>query len=201
MPAQTQKSLYSLHPGYAMETTSMVNLQKRTGKTLDEWIKIIKKSGPPAEKERREWLKEEHNITTNYAHWIAERAAGKGGAANYRPEKLIEAMFAGKKAGLLPIYDKLLRLGLKLGKDVKACPCATIVPLYRQHVLAQIKPATLTRLDLGFALGKMKTPKRLIDTGGYEKKDRITHRIPISSVEEIDDDVKKWLKAAYDLDA
>lgn len=200
MPALAKKSLYSLHPGYAMEATSMVNLQKRTGKTLEEWIKIVKKSGPSTEQERREWLKQEHNITTNYAHWIAERAEGKGGAENYHPEKLVETMFAGKKAGLTPIYEKLLGLGLKLGKDVKACPCATIVPLYRQHVFAQIKPTTLTRLDLGLALGNMKTPKRLINTGGYEKKDRITHRIPISALKEIDDEVKHWLKVAYDLD-
>jgi hypothetical protein len=201
MPAAAKKSLYSVHPGYAMEAASMVNLQKRTGKTLEEWIKIVKKSGPPTEQERREWLKQEHNITTNYAHWIAERAEGKGGVENYHPEELVDAMFAGKKSGLIPIYEKLLHLGLKLGKDVKACPCATIVPLYRQHVFAQIKPTTLTRVDLGLALGNMKTPARLINTGGYEKKDRITHRIPVSSLEEIDDEVKHWLKVAYDRDA
>ncbi len=40
MPTAAKKSLYSLHPGYAMEATSMVNLQKRTGKTLEEWIKM-----------------------------------------------------------------------------------------------------------------------------------------------------------------
>lgn len=110
-------------------------------------------------------------------------------------------MYSRKKAALRPIYDRLLDLGVKLGKDVKACPCKTIVPLYRQHVFAEIKPTTQTRIDLGLALGKTKVPKRLIDTGGLAKKDRITHRVPISSVAEIDDEVKRWLKAAYDLDA
>jgi hypothetical protein len=33
-----------------------------------------------------------------------------------------------------------------------------------------------------------------------EKKDRITHRIEVSSPDQIDDDLKKWLRAAYDLD-
>jgi hypothetical protein len=78
-----------------------------------------------------------------------------------------------------------------------------MVPLYRNHVFAQIKPATNTRIDLGFALAqhKGKLPKRLIDTGGLAKKDRITHRIELKSVDEIDVEVKKWLTAAYDLDA
>jgi hypothetical protein len=200
MATVSKKSLYSLHPGYAMEATSMANLIERTGKSLEEWIVFLKKSGPPTEKERREWLKKEHGITTNYASWIAERAEGKGGAENYDPEALVDAMFAGPKESLLPVYEKLLRLGLKIGKDVKACPCATIVPLYRNHVFAQIKPTTQTRIDLGLALGNMKTPKRLINTGGYEKKDRITHRIPITTLSEIDDEVKRWLKNAYDRD-
>jgi hypothetical protein len=96
----------------------------------------------------------------------------------------------------------LLKLGRSLGEDVKACPCKTIVPLYRKHVFAQIKPATNTRIDLGFCLTtyKGKLPKRVIDTGGLAKKDRITHRVEIKSASEIDDEVKKWLKTAYELD-
>jgi hypothetical protein len=99
-----------------------------------------------------------------------------------------------------PIYDALLKLGLKTGNEAKACPCQTIVPLYRKHVFAQIKPTTQTRIDMGFALGDMKPKGRLIDTGGFAKKDRITHRIPITSLDDIDDEVKHWLKVAYDRD-
>jgi len=116
-------------------------------------------------------------------------------------ERYVEEMFSGDKAKLRPLYDKLLKLGLKIGKEAKACPCQTIVPLYRNHVFAQIKPTTQTRIDMGFALGDMKPTGRLIDTGGFAKKDRITHRIPISSKEDIDDEVKHWLKVAYDRDA
>jgi hypothetical protein len=75
------------------------------------------------------------------------------------------------------------------------------VPLYRKHVFAQIKPTTQIRIDFGLALGNLKTPKRLIDTGGHAKKDRITHRFEITSLKDIDDDVKLWLKVAYDRDA
>jgi len=63
-----------------------------------------------------------------------------------------------------------------------------------------IKPANNSRIDLGLALGERKTPKRLIDTGGFEKKDRITRRIEITKADDIDDAVKRWLKVAYDLD-
>jgi len=116
-------------------------------------------------------------------------------------ERYVEQMLAGPKAGLRPIYDALLALGLSIGKDTKACPCKTIVPIYRRHVIAQIKPATKTRIDFGLALGNTKAPKRLVDTGGFKKKDRITHRIEVTSLHEIDDELKRWLKKAYEMDA
>ena len=112
----------------------------------------------------------------------------------------VEAMFAGPKAGLRPIYDELLALGLGIGPEAKACPCQTIVPLYREHVFAQLRPTTRTRLDLGLALHDTPFSDRLLDTGGRAKKDRITHRIALSDVEEIDDEVRGWLKTAYELD-
>jgi hypothetical protein len=195
-----RKSPYSLHPGFAMEATSMAKLALNTGKTLEQWIKIVKKSGPPTAKERAAWLKSEHGLTTNYALWVAERAGGGGSAEDYDPDALVDAMYAGKEA-LRPIHERLVTLGLALGKDVKLCPCSTIVPFYRRHVFAQIKPSTKTRIDFGFALGDSKAKGRLIDTGGFAKKDRITHKIPITSLAEIDAEVERWLEKAYEQDA
>ena len=111
-------------------------------------------------------------------------------------------MYAGPKSSLRPIHDALLELGRSLGNDVKVCPCKTIVPFYREHVFAEVKPSTRTRIDLGLALKKSKTKpaKRLISSGGIEKGNRITHRIPISSLDEIDSEVRRWIELAYDLD-
>jgi len=203
----TKKSIYGVHPGVAMTQKWVAELKQKTGRSLEEWLRLIKKSGPKDEESRRQWLKTEHGLGTNYASELAERAEGKGSDVD-NPERYLEAaegyvesMFSGSKAGLRPIYDQILKTGLKVGKNVKACPCQTIVPLYRNHVFAQIKPATTKRVDIGFALGDMKPTGRLIDTGGFAKKDRITHRIPLESVADIDDEVKHWLKVAYDRDA
>ncbi len=202
-----KKSIYSIHPGVAMTQKWIAELQQKTGRTLEEWLRLIKKEGPPTEQERRDWLKTKFGLGTNTAWWFAERSVGKGeevgDATDYlrAAEKYVDEMFSGKKESLRPIYDALLKLGLEIGAEAKACPCQTIVPLYRKHVFAQIKPTTITRIDFGLALGNLKTPKRLIDTGGYAKKDRITHRFEITSLKEIDADVKRWLKVAYDRDA
>ena len=206
MPA-ARVSLYSPHPGLSMVQKWKAELPAKTGRSLDEWIAFVKKSGPPAEKDRREWLKAEHKLGTNSAWWIAERADGKG-AEEDSPEAYLEAarqwvdaMFTGPRAALRPLYDALLKVVLAVGKDVKACPGKTAVAIYRNHVIANIKVATNSRIDFGLSLGNMKTPKRLIDTGGFAKKDRITRRIEVKSMADIDDELKKWLKKAWEMDA
>ena len=201
------KPLYDVHPGVAMMQQWVAELKGKTGRSLDEWMALIKKEGPGDEKGCREWLKTKHKLGTNSAWWLAERASGKGGEES--PEEYlrlaaqnVEEQYSGAKQDLRPIYDELLTVGKSLGDDVKACPCKTIVPFYRNHVFAQIKPTTNTRIDLGFALAKYKgkLPKRLIDTGGLAKKDRITHRMELKASADIDNEVKRWLKIAYDLD-
>ena len=203
------QSLYDVHPGVAMVQKWIVELKEKTGRSLEEWMAFVKKEGPKDEKSQREWLKINQKLGTNAAWWIAARVAGKESEED-SPEKYlaaapeyVEKQYSGKKEGLRPIYDELLKLGKSVGRDVKACPCLTMVPLYRNHVFAQIKPTTNTRVDFGlcFTQYKGKLPKRLADTGGLAKKDRITHRFEITDAKQIDAEVKKWLKTAYDLDA
>ena len=67
----TAKSLYGVHPSVAMAQKGVASLKEKTGRSLEEWLKLINKSGPPTEKERRAWLKSEHGLGMNYAGWIA----------------------------------------------------------------------------------------------------------------------------------
>ena len=200
------RPLYSVHPGVTMVQNWIATLPEKTGRSFDEWVRFIKESGPPDQKARREWLKNEHHLGTNTAWWLAEAADGTatwdGDPDTYlaAAPQYVEEMFA-KKPALRPLYDKLLRLALDLGPDVKACPCKTIVPLYRNHVFAELKPTTKTRLDLSFALKGIEPAGRLLSTGGEAKGNRLTHRIPITCDGDIDDEVRRWLQRAYERDA
>jgi hypothetical protein len=177
------------------------NLPEKTGRTLDQWVAIAKSNGPAAGKERRQWLKDQHGLSTLYAAIVAERSVGKGEIEDYDPCALVDAMFAGPKVGLRPIYDKLIETGFSMGADVKVRPAKTIVPFYRKHVFAQIKPSTRTRINMRFALkGARITGKRLVQTGGAAADDRITHAIAITRLEEVDEEVRKWFRTAYERD-
>jgi hypothetical protein len=211
VPRSATKSFssYDVHPGVAIVQRWVSDLKPKTGRSLEEWIAVVQKDGPQDYASRRAWLKSEHKLGSNSAWWIADRAEGKGREENSPDEylasaaKFVEAQYAGGKSELRAIFEELVKLGRSFGQDVKICPCKTVVPLYRNHVFAQIKPTTKTRVDLGmcFTTHNGVLAKRLIDTGGLAKKDRITHRIELTSAGQIDGEVRKWLQLAYTLDA
>jgi hypothetical protein len=201
------KQRYDPHPGIAMVRNWIDTLKAKTGRDLDEWTALIKSKGPKDTKSRREWLKTEHKLGTNSAAWLVDHAEGKDDLEEGDPKvyvaraaEYVDALFSGSKAGLRPIYDKLYDLARSIGDDIKISPGKTIVPVYRNHVIAQIKPSTRTRIDFGLALKDTPAKGRLIDTGGLAKKDRITHRIEVTSVDDIDAFVEKWLRKAYAMD-
>lgn len=199
---------YAVHPGVAMVQKWVAELKQKTGRTLEEWCALVRKEGPDDLPARREWLKTKYKLGTNTAWWLAERADGRP-TWDESPESYlamapiyVDEMFAGPKAHLRPLADSLMRLALDVAPDIKFCPCKTIIPFYREHVIAQIKPATNKRIDFGFALDA-KTPftERLKDTGGLKKKDRITHKIEIAKPEDIDVEVEGYLRLAYERDS
>lgn len=192
---------FGVHPGVAMVQKWVAELKTKTGRTLEEWCVHIQKAGPDDVPARREWLKSKYKLGTNTAWWLAERADGRP-TWDESPETYlamaptyVDEMFAGGKALMRPVAEALMRLAMDVADDIKFCPCKTIIPFYRERVIAQIKPATKTRIDFGFALGKEYpfTP-RVKDTGGLAKKDRITHKIEIGKLEDIDVEVEAWLQ-------
>lgn len=204
---------YDLHPSVEQIQGWIATLPDKTGRSLDQWMAFIRKAGHADEKAARAWLKGEHGLGTNTAWWLCERAFARDlSMMDDDPDrymamapKYVAGQYAGKKEALRPIYARLVSMARRQGKDVKVCPCKTMVPFYRAHVFANVKPTTTTRVDLGLCLTPLvkagkKLPARLVATGGYEKKDRITHRVALAGVGEIDEFVEKWLGKAYELD-
>lgn len=198
---------YDLHPGVAYVQAVIANFQAKTGHSLEAWVARLRREQPA---DAKAWLKAQ-GLGTNQAGFVMQRAgAAEGHAFNDTPEgylaaapAYVEAQYGGKKAALRPLFDAIVRLARDLGPDVKVCPCETIVPFYRNHVFAEVKPL-VSRLDLGLALGDPASVKdaagRLKDTGGFKKKDRITHRLEIISESDLDGALREWLRQAYERD-
>jgi hypothetical protein len=109
-----KKSIYSVHPGVLMMQKWIGDLKQKTGRSLEEWMKHIKKDGPADEPARRDWLKAEYGLGTNIASSLAELSVGKGADIAdpdlylQQAERDVEKMFSGGKAALRPIYEGLV---------------------------------------------------------------------------------------------
>lgn len=198
---------FDVHPGVAMVRKWADELPAKTGRTLDQWAEVVRRCGRKTIREQAAWLKEHHGFGSNTAWHIAEYAADSATwdgdpdiylrqAAGY-----VEGMFAGAKAGLRPIFEALVAAARDLGGDVKVCPCKTIVPFYRNHVFAQVKPATKTRLEFAVAIGDRKPTGKLRPNPRAKGNDRLTHLFELTTEKDVAAEVRKWLKVAYDADA
>jgi hypothetical protein len=177
------------------------NMLKKTGKTFEQWVKLARAKGPSTPKECYAWLKKKHGVPHLSAQLIADKASGQGVYDAYEdPDALVDAMYAGPMASLRPIYERMLKLARKLGKDVVITPCKSYVGFRRKRQFAIVKPRTPTRVDLGFTLANVK-PRGRLEALRKTSSDRISHVIKVESPKDIDAEVKGWLTKAYKRDA
>lgn len=171
--------------------TMIENMPEKTGKSLDEWKKILKNQAFINHSEGVNYLKQEHNVTHGFANTIVTLSKEDNSA----PIDLIEAQYKGKE-GLIPLYKKLIEFVNTLGSDVTITPKKGSVSIIRKRQFVLIKPATKTRIDIGLKLVEKPTTSRLENSGPFGTM--CTHRIKLSAVTEIDIELKNWITEAYE---
>lgn len=172
--------------------TMIRNLSEKTGKSLPQWLKLLSGTSLAKHGEIVKWLKSEHTVSHGFANLIANRHLAAGGPS----ADPVDAQFAGAKAGLRPIYDSICALVKKFGSDVDVSPRKTYVTLRRSKQFAIVKASTKDRIDVGINLKGIKPSGRLEASGSFNAM--VSHRVRITSKKDVNSELKRWLKAAYD---
>ena len=178
-----------------MAAAMVANMKEKTGKTLPQWLKVAKASGETKHGALVKHLKSEHGLTHGYANLVAHEHL-KSAASNSDPSDLVAAQYSGKKAELRPIYEKLAAALAKFGKDVELSPKKTYVSVRRSKQFALIQPSTNTRVDVGIQLKGDTATERLEPSGSFNSM--VSHRVRLSSPEDVDEELLGWLREAYD---
>ena len=179
-----------------MAAAMIANMKANTGKTLEQWLVIAKKSGAEKHGQVVKYLKDEHGMTHGFANLVAHKhLKSDAGSAEGGDDALVAAQYAGPKAELKPIYEALIKAAKSLGKDVEGSPKKTYVSLRRSKQFALIQPSTKTRVDLGLNIKGEKAAGRLENSGSFNAM--VSHRVKLEKPGEVDKDVKAWLKKAY----
>lgn len=169
-------------------------LRDKTGKTLAQWIQIVKKTGIEKHSDIIKMLKADHGFTHGYANFVALKARAAD-AASHDPQELLENQYRGKEQ-LKPIYEALIKVVDSFGEEVKRVPKKDSVSVIRSKQFALIKPATKTRIDLGLKLKDKPITERLESSGPFGSM--CTHRVRITEPGEIDTELISWLQEAYE---
>jgi hypothetical protein len=179
--------------------TQLANIEKKTGKTLAQLSAAIRKSGKAKHGEIRSWLIETYGIGHGDANTLTHVALKSDGASSAKAagasaEDVLAEIYAGKKAHLRPVHDKLMRAIAKFGEH-EVAPKKGYVSLRRKKQFAMLGPKTIERVELGLNLKDTIKDTRVkpVPPGGM-----CQYIVPLTSADEIDDKLVGYIKKAYD---
>jgi hypothetical protein len=179
-----------------MKAAMIAGLGEKTGKSLEEWLKILRASKLSKHKEFMGLLKNEHGLTHGFANMIALQALQSDSHTAQDSSALVDAQYTGPKAALRPVYDALLAAIAKFGKDVEVSPKKAYVSFRRNKQFAIVQPSTATRVDVGINLPGTEPTERLEASGSFNAM--VSHRVRVSKLTDVNKELLTWLKAAYD---
>ncbi len=179
--------------------TQLKNIQTRTGKTLDDLYALVRESGLAKHGEIRDLLKRDlamgHGDANTVAHMFLRLAEGSGDAAGEPSlEAKLAEIYAGPKADLRPIHDKLMAAIEAFG-PFEIAPKKTYISLRRKKQFAMIGPATKTRVEVGLNMKGVPATERLkeLPAGGM-----CQYKVNLTDPAEADPELVAWIRKAYD---
>jgi hypothetical protein len=124
-------------------------------------------------------------------------ARGAGEVSSHERE-VLDAQYAGERTMLRPVMLKVREAALGLGDDVRIEAREDEIAFVRHGVFAVVRPESATQVDLGLALRGPAAHDRLIPAPSFEPG--ITHRVPLTNLDDFDGQAHAWLRQAYEQD-
>ena len=172
------------------------NLGEKTGRTLEEWVDVLRADGPEGpRKDRVAWLKREHGLGHVQGGTVVDACDRPEAFAGVAPDLVVDSLLAGKDV-VRPLYEHVRAQIELLGDDVTLEPRQTYTAFSRGRQFALIHPLS-NRLELGLVVPDAAATTRFREAGSFGSG-RATHRVSIVSEADVDGELLFWLRAAYD---
>ncbi len=178
----------------AMAESMIANLKDKTGKSLEQWIAIARKSGATKHGAIVKLLKSDFGMTHGYANLVAHKTLKSDAGSVSETSDLVAAQYAGDKSNLKPIYAAVIKAVKSCG-EFEIAPKKAYVSLRRAKQFAIIQPSTKTRVDLGLKLKTEPAKGRLEKSGSFNAM--VSHRVRLEKPTDVDKSVKAWIKKAW----
>lgn len=174
--------------------TQLRNIEQATGLTVADFAREVADRGLEGHGRILAFLKAEHGLSHGNANAMAHavRELAAGGPA--QSDALLDAQYAGPKAALRPICERLTAAAATLGPDVDVVVQKTGVALRRRRQFGLVQAPSASRIALGLNLPEPPGDARVIATPGA----MCGYRVDLPDLAAVDDDVLSWLAAAYE---
>lgn len=173
------------------------SMEERTGRTVEGWVALVRAEGPDPldQKAVRRWLRDAHGVAQNSQWAIAHAAARDAGWVPPTEEESVDRQYAGAKAHLRPVFDRVREVLEGLGDDVAMQGRSTYVPFVRGRQFAAVAAATRTRVDVGVRYTDPPASDLLTPASA---PGQATHKLSLASPDDVTPEVERLLRAAYE---
>jgi hypothetical protein len=174
------------------------NIQRRSGKSLDELFTIFTTSGLKKHGEVRSLFIKELGLgygdaSTLASHFIQSKGVATGKVESVNPDLAVIEIYSGPRALLRPIHDEIMNFIKSLGQ-FEIAPKKGYLSLRRKRQFAMVGPVTNSRIEVGLNMKGITPTNRLEQNppGGM-----CQYKVKVTSLAEVDAELKAWITIAY----
>lgn len=181
------------------KATQLANIQKKTGKSMEELTELIQSSGLSKHGEIRSMLMEklglgygdgsmlvQHVLKTDVQLVVNEKGLTTA--------EVLDAIYSGPKSNLRPIHDKIMDSINQFG-EFEIAPKKGYISLRRKRQFATLGPATNTRFELGINAKSLEADERLLEQPAGSI---CNYKVRLTEVRQVDQQVISWIRKAYE---
>ena len=179
--------------------TQLANIQSKTGKTLDELGVMLRASGHEKHGALRTYAQEQFGLGHGDANTLVHILMRSDGASQAQErglsdDQVLAEIYTGPREALRPIHDRVMEAVNTWG-DFEVAPKKGYVSLRRKKQFAMLGPGTNTRVDVGLNMKGTPGTDRLLEqpAGGM-----CSHKVRVTSADEVDAELLRWVRQAYD---
>ena len=177
--------------------TQLANIQKKTGKSLDELYAWLESTGLRKHGELRDAAKTELGLGHRDANTLVTlylRSSGAAAAPAASPGAAVDEIYVGAKAALRPVHDRLMTAIESFG-PFDIAPKKSYLSLRRKKQFVMIGPKTNTRFEVGINAKDLKKNARLLE---QPKGSMCNYIVNVTDAKEVDSELVEWIKTAYE---
>lgn len=170
--------------------------KEKTGKTLEQWLPVVKASGFSKTMEITNWLKEEHKFNHLQATLLTGLYLNNGKPVYQNEDSLLDNQFA-KCEQMKPLFNTVSEMILTHFPEMQMIPKKTYVSFTatREFAAINIKPK---EIRLGMDLGDMPFNEKVQKTKLSGPMPRISHMVVVTDAKQLDKTLIEYLQLSYD---